>query len=111
MLQYQVAVVGNLHLMATVLSILAYFSRRSWLVTGVGLTVRALTPLSIALGGLAAARPNLYSSGGGLLCGLVSLGASWSGSSLPLPPVDLANCVLTTANILFVKGDMHSIDW
>ena len=44
MLQYQVAVVGNLHLMATVLSILAYFSRRSWLVTGVGLTLRALTP-------------------------------------------------------------------
>ena len=62
------AVIGNLHLATSVISLLAYFSRRDFLMAVDGHVVSVISTLSIMIGGMVMERGNMFSVvGSGLL--------------------------------------------
>ena len=62
------AVIGNLHLATSVISLLAYFSRRDFLMAVDGHVVSVISTVSIMIGGMVMERGNMFSVvGSGLI--------------------------------------------
>jgi len=100
---FDLAFIGNIHLFTCALSLLAYFSRNDLAMTIAGQGVSAISTLSVLAGGLFIGKGNLFAAAG---AGLVIAAAPFDRDAKlgPVPFVDIFHYILTTANILFLKG-------
>eukprot|EP00090_Calanus_glacialis_P018652 TRINITY_DN28930_c0_g1_i2.p1 TRINITY_DN28930_c0_g1~~TRINITY_DN28930_c0_g1_i2.p1 ORF type:complete len:155 (+),score=28.68 TRINITY_DN28930_c0_g1_i2:70-465(+) len=100
---FNLAFIGNVHLATCALSMLAYFSRRDLAMNIASHGVSVFATLSVLAGGLFIGKGNLYAVAG---AGLVIAAAPFDrdGKLGPVPFVDIFHYMLTTANLLFLKG-------